>query len=121
MKIYKKLHNPIKSCDEMLDELRIDIDHYKGGWNCFSGKSEPRGVYVYISPVHRGDVFETCTLLGGRHESGFRFLAVETARKSDKQIQRVAKAVEPIADRIAELYDQRQYGAIVDLVTAEIK
>lgn len=120
MKIYKKLQNPIKSCDKMLDELRIDINHYKGGWNCFSGKSEPRGVYVYISPVHRGDMFESCILLGGRHESGFRFLAVETARKSDKQIQRVAKAVEPIADRITQLYEERQYGAIVDLVVAEI-
>lgn len=120
MKIYKTLPNPIKSCNEMLDELRIDIKHYAGGWNCFSGKSEPRGVYVHISPVHRGDMFESCTLLGGLHESGFRFLAVETGRKSEKQIQRVAKAVEPIADRIAELYDKGQYGEIVDLVRAEI-
>lgn len=121
MKYYEKLPNPITSCSENLDELRIDIDHYKGGWNCFSGKSEPRGVYVYLSPVHRENGCESCILLGGRHESGFRFLAVETARKSDKQIQRVAEAIRPLTARIAELYDQRQYGAIVDLVAAEIK
>lgn len=59
--------------------LRIDFDYSKGGYNYFTYKSEPRGYYIHVSPVCKGDHTETYTAF-----SGVKACLLEVTRKSNK-------------------------------------
>ena len=115
MEIYKKI-NPIDRIGgEALDELKIRVRYDKGGYN------SRRGVYAYITPVHREKlnesmVSETCTLLGATHESGFRMLLCELGRKSQKVENEIAAKIEAKADEIANLWNERKHDEVANLI-----
>ena len=115
MDIYKKI-NPINRVGgEALDELKIRVRYDKGG---YCGK---RGVYAYITPVHREDrgngfVSETCTLLGDTHESGFKMLLRELGRKSQKVEDEIASKIEAKADEIASLWNEHKHDDVADIL-----
>ena len=117
MDIYKKI-NPIKRVGgEALDELKIRVRYDKGG---YYGK---RGVYAYITPVHREkinerSVIETCTMLGDMHESGFKALLRELGRKSQKVEDELAVKVETKADEIADLWNEYKHNEIYNMLIA---
>lgn len=117
MDIYKKI-NPInRVCGEALDELKIRVHYNKGG---YYGK---RGVYAYITPVHRegrgnGFVIETCTLLGDTHESGFKMLLRELGRKSQKVEDEIASKIEAKADEIATLWNEQKHTEVANILKA---
>ncbi len=115
MDIYKKI-NPINRVSgEALDELKIRVCYKKGGYN---GK---RGVYVYLTPVHRQDrgnglACETCTLLGDIHESGFKMLLRELGRKSQKVEDEIAAKIEAKADEIATLWNEQKHTEVAKIL-----
>lgn len=117
MDIYKKI-NPINRVGgEALDELKIRVRYDKGG---YCGK---RGVYAYITPVHREDrgngfVSETCTLLGDTHESGFKMLLRELGRKSQKVEDEIASKIEAKADEIATLWNEQKHTEVANIIKA---
>lgn len=115
MDIYKKI-NPINRIGgEALDELKIRVSYDKGGYN------SRRGVYAYITPVHREKlnesiVSETCTLLGETHESGFRMMLCALNRKSQKVENEIAAKIEAKADEIANLWNEQKHEEVANLI-----
>ena len=117
MNIYKKI-NPINRVgSEALDELKISVRYDKGGYYV------KRGVYAYITPVHREKisesfVSETCTLLGNTHESGFKMLLRELGRKSQKVEDEIASKIEAKADEIATLWNEQKHTEVANILKA---
>ena len=115
MEIYKKI-NPINRVGgEALDELKISVVYNKGGYN------SRRGVYAYVTPVHREKlnesiVSETCTLVGETHESGFRMMLRELGRKSQKVEDEIAAKIEAKADEIATLWNEQKHEEVANLI-----
>lgn len=115
MVIYKKI-NPIERAgSEALDELKIRVIYNKGN---YGGK---RGVYAYITPVHREKidesfVSESYTLLGDKHERGFSVLIRELKRKSPKVEDEIASKIEAKADEIATLWNEKKHTEVANIL-----
>ena len=64
-------------------EVKIKVDYDLGGFNCWSGKNDGRGYYVYVTPVERkterGFVCESFALM-----EGFKMFIKGVARRSAK-------------------------------------
>jgi len=59
--------------------LEVEVFYERGGMNYFSGSSEPRGIYVSVSPVTESGHFRTFTAF-----SGIKVLALPLKRFSQK-------------------------------------
>lgn len=120
-KIYVELKNPINSGGgSILNELRIKVDYQKGGVNYFSGNYSDSGVYVFLTPVHRGDCFESFAITGSQHTSGYKILLKQINRKSQKQIELAAAKVLPYAQQIADLYSDVKHQDVYNLIKSII-
>ena len=108
---FVKLQNPIKRVESStLDELRVEVDQYKGGFNYAYGGYEESGVNIFFSPIHRdGRCFST-TILGNVAESGFKIHVLDAKRKSQKKIDEVAKAIEPLLSKFGEIWGQDNFN-----------
>ena len=108
---FVKLQNPIKRVESStLDELRVEVDQYKGGFNYAYGGYEESGVNIFFSPIHRdGRCFST-TILGNVAESGFKIHVLDAKRKSQKKIDKVAKAIEPLLSKFGEIWGQDNFN-----------
>ncbi len=115
---YVKLKTPIVRGGHLdtLDELRVKVDYQKGGFNYFSGDIESGGVYVFLTPVHRGNHFVSQTIDGNAHNSGYKILIKELNRKSQKQINIVAELIMPKAQEIADLYSTGNHREVYNLI-----
>lgn len=92
--------------------LKIEVRYEKGGYNYFTYKEDPRGVYVSISPV---------TLEGrpGGYQMELytvKFCAKELKRKSDKAVQEVAAKLEPKAEQIARAWEDRGPSGVANFI-----
>ena len=113
-----KLSNPIERAESSaLDELRVEVDQYKGGFNYAYGGYEESGVNIFFSPIHRdGRCFST-TILGNVVESGFKIHVLDAKRKSQKKIDKVASAIEPLLNKFGEIWGQDNFNiTICDMV-----
>ena len=99
-----------------LNELRINIDYQKGGVNYFSGNYSDSGVFVYLTPVHRGNGFEGFSITGKQHIDGYKILLKQINRKSQKQIELAAAKVLPYAQQIADLYSDMKHQDVYNLI-----
>ena len=107
---YVKLQNPIMRADATsLDELRVSVDHSKGGYNYAYGNYEEGGVKIFFTPIHRERNTHTTTLLGNMVESGFKIHALDAKRKSQKKIDKVADAIKPLVDKFGEIWGQDNF------------
>ena len=108
---FVKLSNPIKRTESSaLDELRVEVDQYKGGFNYAYGGYEESGVNIFFSPIHRdGRCFST-TILGNVVESGFKIHVLDAKRKSQKKIDKVASAIEPLLSKFGEIWGQDNFN-----------
>lgn len=111
---YVKLQNPIQRAgSSSLDELRISIDHCKGGYNYAYGYYQEGGIKIFFSPIHReGRCFST-TPLGNIVESGFKIHAVDAKRKSQKKIDKVADAIKPLLEKFGEIWGQDNFNITI--------
>ena len=80
--------------------LEVSVYYTKGGANYFSGGMIPRGYYVSVTPVTKGNGTISFAMFTGRK----RFL-FETARYTDKQF---ARAIE-----MAREYEDELIAAVV--------
>jgi hypothetical protein len=71
-------------------KIEVSVSYSLGGMNYFSGRQEPRGYYLHVSPIkieqHEGYTSRSFTAF-----SGGKWLILEAKRKSPKQL---AQAVE---------------------------
>ena len=111
MKTFKPLTNPALT----YNELKIEVDYTLGGMNYFSGNVNKRGYKLYLTPCSRGNGFMSTTMMGSTDESGFYILLEEVTRFNKKRQEYWWSIVEPLADRIAELYSEKRYQEIREL------
>lgn len=72
--------------------LEVSVAYSKGGMSYFSGQVSPRGFYLSVTPVTKGNGMVSFTMF-----SGIKRLLLEVNRYSDKQFDRaveMSKAVE---------------------------
>jgi len=119
-KVYVKLPNAIPGGREPLDKLKIMVDYQKGGINYFNGCVENRGAFVYVSPCTHSNGVEGCFINGDTHTMGVKFFIKPMGRNNAKQIEKIAAVVMPLAERIAVLYDARNYAAIHELIKGAV-
>jgi hypothetical protein len=121
-KIYVDLKTPVNTgSGKILNKLRINVDHQKGGINYFSGEYSETGVYVYIQPCTNENGIVGTVITGKQHYDGYKILLKELGRKSQKQIDLMAAKVMPYAQQIADLYSDARHKDIYDLVKTAVK
>ena len=85
---YVKLQNPIQRAgSSALDELRVSIHRER-------------------------NIFST-TPLGDIVESGFKIHALDAKRKSQKKIDNVASAIEPLLNKFGEIWGQDDFNITI--------
>lgn len=87
--------------------LKCELYYSLGGMNYFTSRNEARGYYVSVSPVERGDGWESYTAF-----SGWKKCVVECARKGKKA---EAKALE-----VYEAAKQEMLGRFEDLLAGAV-
>ena len=117
-KAFAVLKNPVIAAGHKdgLNELRINVDYQKAGYNYFSGNYSEGGVYVYLTPVTRNNGIIGCVITGNQHQSGYKILLKPLNRKSQKQIDLIAAKVLPKAQQIADLYSEYKHREVYDLI-----
>ena len=112
--------NPIERAgSEPLNELKVSVRYDKGGYNYFQGTVDKRGLYVHFKPIHRNGNCESATLLScNRKEDGFKMLVRELGRMSQKQMDDVAKRIEPMIGDFAEKWNNEDWQGIYQQVMA---
>ena len=81
--------------------LKCELYYSLGGMNYFTGRAEARGYYVSVSPVERGDGWESYTAF-----SGWKKCVVECARKGKKaEAQALAVYEETKAEMLGRFAD----------------
>ena len=115
MKTIKQLKSPVGK----YGQLKIEVDYTLGGVNYFSGNVNQRGYKLYITPCNVGDGFMQSTLMGSTDESGYYIMLEQVKRKNQKKMQEWWDKIEPLADKIAELYSERKHGEIMTLFDNE--
>ena len=120
---YSKLKSPITMAgSNPLDELKVSIDQYKGGYNYATGNYEESGIKIFFKPIHRGGCFSSSILIGNVLESGFKIHALDAKRKSQKKIDKVADAIKPLLDKFGEIWGQENFPrTIYNMVMEAIK
>ena len=71
------------------NKIKIELYYHLGGYNLFTYKEEPRGYYLSVTPVWRGNNCETITAF-----SGIKQCIKQVARKSEKAYQTALKDVD---------------------------
>ena len=108
---------PIKSGRDNYNELSIEVGYQKPDYNPFNGKYENGGVYVYFKPIVRENGSWRCMMVSGDTKTmGFKVMVKNLSRRSQKWLDIAHNAVEPIKERIAELYNKEKWDEIADLV-----
>ena len=120
---FVKLQNPVMRTDgTSFEELRVTVDHYKGGYNYAYGTYEDGGVKAFSTPFHRERNTYKATLLGDIKESGFTMHVLDAKRRSQKKIDKVANAIEPFIDKFGEIWGQTNFShTICNMVTDATK
>ena len=75
--------------------LEVKVFYTKGGANYFSGGTNPRGYYLSVRPVKKGNGMVSFDLF-----SGCKRLLLETARYTDKQFQRAVEMAKNYEDEL---------------------
>lgn len=108
---FVKLHTPIKRVNSStLDELKVSVDQYKGGFNYAYGGYEECGVKVFFTPIHRERNTFSTTFLGDIVESGFKIHVLDAKRKSQKKIDNVANAIKSLLEKFGEIWGQDDFN-----------
>lgn len=81
--------------------IKVSTGYEKGGINIWNGNNYRRGYYVYVTPVQRGDGFESQVIF-----DGYKQLLKEVGRrgkKAEEESENMALTVAmPIVNRVAQ-------------------
>jgi hypothetical protein len=106
---------PVRIVGEQATHFRVSVDYSKGGINYFTYKTDPRGYYIYVSPVVREDGFERSALTGDG--SGFKFLLKPATRLHRKTLDHIADVVKTQLDTLTEPLLAADRAAVLDALT----
>ena len=99
----------------------IEVSYTLGGTNFLSGNTNPRGIYVSIRPVtiersQSGSISRSYVMAGSRRESGVQVHALDLARKSERQLNRVASMIDSYAPTLARLWMEGNLDPAIQLL-----
>lgn len=77
--------------------LKCTLYYSLGGVNYFTYKNEGRGYYVSVTPVERGEYFESATAF-----TGYKQLVQPCTRKSKKQQEIAEEKYSEVRDKLIE-------------------
>ena len=77
--------------------LEVSVYYAKGGVNCFSGGTIPRGYYLGVRPVSKRGGMVSFELFAGRKQ-----LLFEISRCTDKQFGRAVKMAAVFEDQLID-------------------
>ncbi len=75
--------------------ITVSLSYSKGGMNYFTGRTDPRGIWIFIRPIEIKDGFESFIIT-----EGIGLFVEELKAKSDKKLQ---AAAERFDGRVLEL------------------
>jgi hypothetical protein len=109
---------PVKTAGEQATHFKVTVDYDKGGINYFSYKTDPRGYYVYVSPVVRkqddnGFKWESTALTGDG--SGFKLFLKPATRLNRKTLAAIETAVQDTLAAMTEPLLQADRPALLAL------
>ena len=116
--------NPMESgTAHAVDVVDVDVVYALGGTNYFSGRNDPRGVYIHITPrtIERsesGYFVESQWLLAGTAKSGAKMFVLPLARYSEKRLRAVAEYLDGMVSNIATTFRTNPDAAFSWLKTA---
>ena len=123
---YLKPIPPIKTGhgDDVLDKLSISVDYEKGGWSCFTGDINERGIYVYVTPTRidthefKGHISHSrhTIITGNKRLSGFKVLVMPLNRKSTKALDIYYNKVGKVVDKVVEEFVNGNYANVAKLL-----
>lgn len=90
---------------------RVEVYHAAGGMNYFNYKTEPRGIYLSVTPVRISEHVVSFGLGDGR-----KWLVEETTRLNSKKVKAEADRLLPQAQAIADAFDQLDFEGIRAIV-----
>lgn len=101
--------------------VELEVLYTLGGTNFLSGSANPRGISVSIRPVtiersQSGSISRSYVMAGSRRESGVRVHALDLARKSERQLNRVATMIDSYAPTLARLWMEGNFDAAIQLL-----
>lgn len=112
-----KFDIPTDNMGTEVNNIAISVTYQKGGINYFTYKNERRGVYVSIRTEKvRDEGTYTARSFDLFGKMTFKVLAMETARKSQKAIDRVAAEIEANAQEIARRVENEDKEGVRDLI-----
>lgn len=99
----------------------IEVSYTLGGTNFLSGNTNPRGIYVSIRQVtiersQSGSISRSYVMAGSRRESGVQVHALDLARKSERQLNRVATMIDSYAPTLARLWMEGNLDPAIQLL-----
>jgi len=92
---------------------QVEVNYQLGGTNYFSGKNEPRGIYISFGKVEVGDHFVRSEPFS---DSSYKILFKELKRKSAKQIETAEKFVNDNLDEIIAMYKENDKKGLFDFI-----
>lgn len=122
---YLKPIPPIKAnVNSVLDKLSVEVDYEKGGWNCFTGDINERGIYVHVTPTRieehefNGKTYysRVTTITGDMSVSGFKVFIKPLNRRSDKQLDIIYNKVGEIIDNVVNEFVNGNYQKVAQML-----
>lgn len=112
------IYEPIVSVQDRT-ELEMIVRYSKGGPNIFTGKPEPRGLFLHLQPVKRRPVgngmMVKCMSVttGDQAERGFKVFLEPLHRASMRRLTYWEEKIKALKAEIATRYDKREFSQII--------
>ena len=95
MKKYEKSRYIERDDLKNASHLEVSVYYNKGGTNYFSGGTIPRGYYISVTPVTKGNGMISYTMF-----TGHKHLLLETSRFSAKQFASAVEMAKDFEDKL---------------------
>lgn len=89
----------IKNTKKNTTHIKVMLKYSKGGFNCFTGKKEERGLYLIFQPIDIEGICESFTCF-----TGTKYLLKELHRYSKKEWDETLAKINGHEEEMAELY-----------------
>lgn len=112
------VENPPKREDgeEKYNNIEIKLSYNLGGINYFTGNKDPRGYYLYITPItitqKDGYTTQSFTISADPDTKGIKYFLKETKRKNDKLQEKLWNKVEPETESLKNLFLKKELKEI---------
>jgi hypothetical protein len=115
---YCKTYIPLIGSEEFKNSthLKIQVQYSAGGMNYFSGKRNPRGYRVSITPVSLGDRTESFILMGDQRKTGGYIMIEEAIRYNKKRLLDLATILSPRIPAIADAFLKNDTATLTELI-----